>query len=378
MKFNWNTRFSASQKLGGIFLWAAGLLLLQSCSKELDAPRPLPFEITDITASVDQVIINPSKPSDDALSVSWPAFANSMVAYKVLLGNGDAKDTVTVASGATSKRFTHGELNTILVEKLKLAVNVEAKLDITLLGLIPSKELSTTSKTISIQVVPGPVGAAYASLWVVGDATPNGWNIDSPNPMKKDPTNAFQFKFNEVLNVGDFKIPIATGDWGADFFMPLTNHPKLSETGVQLVSGGKPDNKWNISTAGAYKIVLNISTTPSISIKAFTPYKQLWLVGDAVPSGWSIDAPTAMVPTAGNPYEFTYIGPLKAGEFKIPTTTGSWDADFFMPPTNGEGITGKDAIIISGGVDNKWKINEAGTYKITFNQLYETISIVKI
>ena len=378
MKFNCSMRFSASKKLGAMLLWTAGLLLTQSCSKELDAPTPLPFEVTDITASVDKVIINPSKPSEDALTVSWPAFANSMVSYKVLLANGDMQDSVTVASGATSKRFTQGELNAILVEKLKMTVNVEAKLDITLLGLIPSKNLSTTSKTISIQVVPGPVGATYASLWVVGDATPNGWNIDNPNPMTKDPTNAFQFKFNDILNAGDFKIPVATGNWGTDFFMPLTNHPKLSETGVQLVPGGNPDNKWNISTAGAYKIVLNISTTPFITIKAFTPYKQLWLVGDAVPSGWTIDAPTPMVLTAGNPYEFTYTGPLKAGEFKIPTATGSWDGDFFMPPTNGEGITGKDAIIISGGVDNKWKIIEAGTYKITFNQLYETISIVKI
>ncbi len=378
MKFNWNIRLSASKQLGNILLWGVCLIMVQSCSKELDAPTPLPFEITDITASADKVVINPSKPSEDALTVSWPAFSNSMISYKIILANGEQRDSVAVASGAISKRFTQGELNAILVEKLKMTVNVESKLDITVLGLIPSKTLSTTSKTISIQVVPGPVGAAYASLWVVGDATPNGWNIENPNAMKKDPTNAFQFKFNEVLNAGDFKIPVATGNWGTDFFMPLANHPKLSETGVQLVPGGNPDYKWNIATAGVYKILLNISATPFITIKPFTPYKQIWLVGDAVPSGWTIDNPTPMVPTAGNPYEFTYTGSLKVGEFKIPTATGSWDGDFFMPPTNGEGTTGKDAIIIAEGkIDNKWKITEAGTYKITFNQLYETISIVK-
>ncbi|ULT24924.1 SusF/SusE family outer membrane protein [Sphingobacterium sp. E70] len=235
MKFNWNIRFSASKQLGNILLWSVCLLLVQSCSKELDAPTPMPFEITAITASADKVVINPSKPSEEALTVSWPAFSNAMIAYKIILANGEQKDSVAVAAGAISKRFTQGELNAILVENLKMTANVESKLDITVLGLIPSKMLSTTSKTISIQVVPGPVGAAYASLWVVGDATPNGWNIDNPNAMKKDPTNAFQFKFNEVLNAGDFKIPVATGNWGTDFFMPLTNHPKLSETAVQLV-----------------------------------------------------------------------------------------------------------------------------------------------
>lgn len=378
MKFNWKIRLSASKHLGNILLWGVCLIMVQSCSKELDAPNPLPFEITDITASADKVVINPSKPSEDALTVSWPAFSNSMISYKIILANGEQRDSVAVASGAISKRFTQGELNAILVEKLKMTVNVESKLDITVLGLIPSKTLSTTSKTISIQVVPGPVGAAYASLWVVGDATPNGWNIENPNAMKKDPTNAFQFKFNEVLNAGDFKIPVATGNWGTDFFMPLANHPKLSETGVQLVPGGNPDYKWGCTDIKQNLVSASSCDVPFITIKPFTPYKQIWLVGDAVPSGWTIDNPTPMVPTAGNPYEFTYTGSLKVGEFKIPTATGSWDGDFFMPPTNGEGTTGKDAIIIAEGkIDNKWKITEAGTYKITFNQLYETISIVK-
>lgn len=30
-----------------------------------------------------------------------------------------------------------------------------------------------------------------------------------------------------------------------------------------------------------------------------------------------------------------------------------------------------------GGIDNKWKLTEAGTYTITLNQLEETVSIVK-
>lgn len=354
-------------------------LCMQSCKKELAAPEPLPFVVSDLTASADTIVINSSTPGDEAVTISWPAFANAMISYKVLLSTGDRVDSIAVAAGATSKRFSQGELNTVLVEKLKMSVNVKAPLDITVLATIPSKNLSTTSKTIRVQVVPAPVGAAYASLWVVGDATPNGWNIENPNPMKQDPTNAFQFKFNEVLQAGEFKIPVSTGNWGTDFFMPLTNNPAFSDTRVQLVSGGKPDYKWKISSAGAYKIVLNISTSPSMTITPFTPYKQLWLVGDAAPAGWNIDAPTPMSPTVGNPYEFTYTGPLKAGEFKIPTATGNWNVDFFMPPVNGAGIDSKDAIVVPGGkMDNKWKITVSGDYKITCNQLYETISIVKI
>jgi starch-binding outer membrane protein SusE/F len=34
--------------------------------------------------------------------------------------------------------------------------------------------------------------------------------------------------------------------------------------------------------------------------------------------------------------------------------------------------------VAAGNPDNKWKISVAGNYKITINQLYETISIVKM
>ncbi|RUT79016.1 SusF/SusE family outer membrane protein [Ancylomarina longa] len=217
----------------------------------------------------------------------------------------------------------------------------------------------------------------YDELWIVGDATPNGWNIDNPNKMVQDPTDSFIFTYNEYLNAGEFKFPTSTGDWGTDFYMPLTNYPDLSETTVQLVSGGDPDYKWKITDAGPYKIQLNLRDL-SISIKAFEPYTMLWMVGDATPAGWDIDNPTEMVPDSNDPNVFTYTGPLTAGEFKFPTSTGDWGADFFMPVENHPELSDTRMKFISGGSpDSKWEITSAGNYTITINQFYETISIVK-
>ena len=106
----------------------------------------------------------------------------------------------------------------------------------------------------SIHIVPF---TPYTTLWIVGDATPNGWNINSPNPMTPDPSNPYVFTYNGPLNVGEFKFPVATGDWGTDYFMPYTNHPALTDTLMQFVPGGQPDNKWQISTAGNYLITIN-------------------------------------------------------------------------------------------------------------------------
>jgi hypothetical protein len=231
--------------------------------------------------------------------------------------------------------------------------------------------------TISIEETAHPLTPPYSRLWIVGDATPNGWNIGAPNEMQVDNGNLFEFKFNDVLKAGEFKIPVATGDWGTDFYMPVTNHQDLSSTDVQLVKGGSPDNKWQITTPGAYKIKLDLYNN-KIDIKAFTPYTQLWLLGDATPTGWNINSPTPMVADPTDPYTFTWQGAMTAGEFKIPVATGNFGCDYFMPMVNHQSTDIKLAKFVkAGNPDYKWQITEPGNYKITFNQLKETIDIVK-
>jgi hypothetical protein len=49
-----------------------------------------------------------------------------------------------------------------------------------------------------------------------------------------------------------------------------------------------------------------------------------------------------------------------------------------MPVINQSGVGSTQMKFIGGGnPDNKWKLTEAGNYKITIDQLRETISIVK-
>jgi hypothetical protein len=228
--------------------------------------------------------------------------------------------------------------------------------------------------TISVATAATP---PYTQLWIVGDATPNGWDINNPNQMRVDSSNLWMFSYNEVLNAGEFKIPVATGNWGTDYYMPPVNHPALTSTSVQFVPGGSPDNKWQITNPGPYKISLNTQNN-SISIKPFTPYTQIWMVGDATPVGWNINSPQPMTPVAGDPYKFQYVGPMNAGEFKFPLSTGNWGCDYFMPVIDQSGPGSTQMKFIAGGSpDNKWRLTQAGNYQITIDQLRETISIIK-
>jgi starch-binding outer membrane protein SusE/F len=217
----------------------------------------------------------------------------------------------------------------------------------------------------------------YARLWMLGDAIPTGWDIDHPAEMRVDSSNLFVFTYNEILSAGEFKIPVSTGNFSTDYYMPLVNHQPLTEAGVKLVAGGSPDLKWQITNPGAYKIKLDLQAL-TMQIKPFTPYTQIWMVGDATPAGWNIDNPTPLIADPNNPYIFTFTGAMAVGEFKFPLGKGSWGGDFFMPVINASGPGSTQMKFVPGGSpDNKWKITQAGNYTITINQLYDTISIQK-
>lgn len=100
-------------------------------------------------------------------------------------------------------------------------------------------------------------------------------------------------------------------------------------------------------------------------------YKNLYLVGDAVPAGWDINNPTPMTVNPENEFEFTWEGELKAGQFKIPVSKGNWGADYFMPVVDGESDLSKTTckLIKGGNPDQKWVITDGtkGMYKITVN-----------
>ncbi len=125
--------------------------------------------------------------------------------------------------------------------------------------------LNLHNNTISIVEQPKITTPPYSKLWLIGDATPGGWDLNNMTPMIQDATNKFIFTYTGAFVAGEFKIATAA-DFGAAFYRPTTNHPDLSATAVQ-VTAGDPDNKWQLTTAqaGNYKITLNTQSN-TISI----------------------------------------------------------------------------------------------------------------
>jgi len=347
-------------------------------------PEP-PLEAVVLAANRSNAVIDMANAAGETVSFAWGEERNPFIEYQLVLASGPRSVALDVSTDV-SKEFTHAELNGILVDKLMLEQGKAAPLSVTVRASVTISDKKVTSNTVDITATPGAaieVPPAYNKMWIVGNATPNGWNIGDPNVMANDPTHVFQFKYNEVLNAGEFKLPVATGNWGGDYYMPPVNHQDLSLTTVAFITGGNPDNKWEIKNPGAYKMVLNISDDPFMKITPFTPFGQIYILGDATDAGWDPNNAIAMTVDAVDPNVFTWTGELKSagrGQFRFPTSAGELGGSAFVAPVSGASITDtRLAFTPNSTPANNFKVKEGeeGTYKITINQLRETISIVK-
>lgn len=205
----------------------------------------------------------------------------------------------------------------------------------------------------------------YSTIYMVGDASPNGWDIANATQLTQSTTNPFIFTYRGVMQKGDFKFPVNRNtDWGQDMYM------RTDDTHMYLHQGGaSDDNKWSIAKKGYYTITLNLLDN-SISIYR----EKLYMVGDATPIGWTITSAIQMTEDATDGCIFTYSGPMVVGQFKFPVNQDSdWGQDVYMRTDD----THMYRHIGGQADDSKWSITTAGNYVITANIETLALSFVK-
>lgn len=247
--------------------------------------------------------------------------------------------------------------------------------------------------TVTFRQVEGVV-PQFDHLFFVGNETDWGFR-----PMVQDPVDPFLFRIGVFFEKGgEFKFGTSEGSW-ENMYKATTPNASYTDSSVEFVKGFDPDNKWNLTpdeTNYAYKICLDIRTgAERMMMQLFNPYPEMYLVGDATPSGWDISNATPMTRDAADPNVFTWSGYLNTGELKISADRKSdWNGAWFMATSENAAPTGvkqqvlfidksssacqeqyKDISV--GGIDLKWKITEPGDYTITLNQLLEEIVIAK-
>ena len=235
------------------------------------------------------------------------------------------------------------------------------------------------NKTISIEPVED---APFSKLWMIGDATESGWNIDSPAEFTQSSEDQFIFTYKGNFNPGEFKIfagPL--GDFCGEWYRPSQDDVAMMNGAVEQNAGCEPDNTWLVTeeTTGRYRVTLN---TADNTIR-FEQIK-LYIVGDGSPSGWDIANPVELTYNNG---DFVFNGELgtnnPTGEFKFSNQTGDWcGGEWVNSATASQPIDNTDFIRTLGceGPDNKWKLQDgdAGSYEIRINLDTETMDITRL
>ncbi|MGM9791472.1 MAG: SusF/SusE family outer membrane protein [Candidatus Cryptobacteroides sp.] len=115
------------------------------------------------------------------------------------------------------------------------------------------------------------VDLPWYKIWMVGDATPEGWQAyPFPIKLRYDGENEKDgvFVYEGYLQTGEFKFPLQESDWYSPYLMPKNvdgdNHGAFPEDGgvseVTFIDAGGPDQKWYVNTdqSGDYILYLNV------------------------------------------------------------------------------------------------------------------------
>ena len=238
-------------------------------------------------------------------------------------------------------------------------------------------------------IIDGNLPIKTSTLYMVGDATPNGWSIDAPTPLTATEEDPLVFVWEGPLYAGEMKLCLVPGSWDAGFIRPEINGTEISREPITnatfTMHAGDPDNKWKVTEAGVYSLTFDLRnwTMSSTFVKELDAptiepieAEALFMIGDATPTGWGIDAPTAL--EKKSQYIFEYNGPLTSGELKCCTSTGSYDVPFIRPNSDGTVISKSgvenNGFVYSTSPDNKWRVADAGIYTLTFDLQNWTIA----
>ena len=215
------------------------------------------------------------------------------------------------------------------------------------------------SDTVTLNIttyVPVP-----ANLYIVGDATPGGWNNPVPVPSQ------------QFTKVDDYSYSITIGltAGGSYLFLPLNGnwdhkYGGASATGGTLLADGAVpgSNTPAPSVSGVYKIVINFQTNTYTITKIEVP-SHLYIVGDATPGGWSnpVNVPDQEFTPIDN-VSYAIVLSLTAGKsYLFLPVNGSWDHKY-----GGAGATG-GTLLADGDVpgSNTPAPATTGLYRIVVN-----------
>ena len=131
-----------------------------------------------------------------------------------------------------------------------------------LAGIMLGMGLTGCEDEKDLIIIEGDLPIKTSTLYMVGDATPNGWDIGNPTPLTATEADPLIFTWEGSLNKGEIKLCLTTGSWDAPFIRPLVNGTEISRTAITNAKfgmhAGDPDDKWRVVDAGKYRLTFDL------------------------------------------------------------------------------------------------------------------------
>lgn len=217
-------------------------------------------------------------------------------------------------------------------------------------------------------------------LWIIGEATPYGWDTDKATALLSAPDSR-EYNGTIYLKAGqDFKF-MTVPDWGNTEYGAAPGASLVD--GVISLSKGTDDSgygKLQVAENGNYNITVNTEAMTATIVKSEYQDTEitmcsLFLVGSATAGGWDVMKGTPLYQNAGKPYEFNAENlSLEAGTFKIATALKgacSWNPEYWYF----RDAAAENKIAKAQDGDIQWNIADKGKYSIAVNVIDNSIAI---
>ena len=321
----------------------------------------------EVKLSSDTVWCDQRTDAQEALQITWTSGTNQGTGVAIsyffemdLKGN-DFQSGIKYDIGKTDSRvisFTHKELTDTLLHYFPtIPLEQYSEFEMRVTATVAAASVPTqVSPVKSVKIA--PYKWRVLNLYIIGDATPNGWDNQLATIMSSDYDNIAHFTWQGMLNKGEIKFNAQLGDWYPCYVRDNDDPTKMH---YREKEEDYPDNKWVIEEAGNYFIDVNLDelTVSFTNLDGEVPFTELYLVGEAAPTAIKLEQ------SSDDSCIFTSNGALSAGTLLITTTTATSGCAGYQPlDNNGLGSTGILLLSDLGTASNQWNIPAANKYSV--------------
>ncbi len=338
--------------------------VLSACTDNDYAELNMGYDELKLSASANEVVLYEKNHALEAVKLEWTTGNNQgtgkRISYTLELAEaGTAYADPYIVKDAEQQVYdwapTVDQLNHILLQNLGILPGETVALDARLTARVDGIENDQVSEVSFSATTYQPV---TETLFMIGDATPNGWSADDATEMTRTDNGVFTWTGN--LAAGDFKFILKQGE-----YLPSYNN-NGDGTLVYRTDDAQPDDKFSVSEAHCYKVDVNLLdlTVSYTQVEGVQPpYSTLYFVGEETDWGFR-----QMNQDPVDPFLFRLgIFFTKGGEFKFGTAEGSWE-NMYKAPRENAPYTDQEVQFVKGfDPDPKWMLDASETnlaYKI--------------